>query len=76
MLPKQNVYYFRGHKTYFKPEFKLCIDRVVIDRVQSFTFLGSVLDTNLKWNVHVEKISNSFLIDSTPKYGQKKCIVR
>ena len=34
------------------------IDDVYIERVGEFNFLGLILDTNLNWRKHTEKISN------------------
>ena len=35
------------------------IDNVNIDQVKEFNFLGLIIDTNLNWKKHAEKISNA-----------------
>ena len=37
----------------------LKIDNVNIDQVKEFNFLGLIIDTNLNWKKHAEKISNA-----------------
>ena len=36
----------------------LSINNIDIGKVDSFNFLGLVLDTHLKWNFHVRKVAN------------------
>ena len=40
------------------PKLHLSINNIDIEKVDSFTFLGLVLDTHLKWNFHVRKVAN------------------
>ena len=40
------------------PEIELHIEGICIERVYEFNFLGITLDDQLKWNKHIEKISN------------------
>ena len=40
------------------PKLHLSINNIDIERVDSFNFLGLVLDTHLKWNFHVRKVAN------------------
>ena len=40
------------------PELHLSINNIDIEKVDSFNFLGLVLDTHLKWNFHVRKVAN------------------
>ena len=40
------------------PKLHLSINNIDIARVDSFNFLGLVLDTNLKCNFHVRKVAN------------------
>ena len=37
----------------------LKIDKINIDQVKEFNFLGLIIDTNLNWKKHAEKISNA-----------------
>ena len=40
------------------PELHLSINNIDIEKVDSFNFLGLILDTHLKWNFHVRKVAN------------------
>ena len=40
------------------PKLHLSISNIDIEKGDSFNFLGSVLDTHLKWNFHVRKVAN------------------
>ena len=40
------------------PKLHLSINNINIEKVDSFNFLGLVLDTHLKWNFHVRKVAN------------------
>ena len=48
------------------------INNIDIEKVDSFIFLGLVLDTHLKWNFHVRKVANKLTqinwILSKPKH--------
>ena len=37
----------------------LKIDNINIEQVKTFYFLGFIIDTNLNWKRHTEKISNA-----------------
>ena len=37
----------------------LKIDNIIIEQVKEFNFLGLIIDTNLNWKRHTEKISNA-----------------
>ena len=39
------------------PNLNLSINGVNIDKVEEFNFLGLILDTNLKWKPHVQKVA-------------------
>ena len=39
------------------PKLHLSINNIDIEKVDSFNFLGLVLDTHLKWNFHVRKVA-------------------
>ena len=40
------------------PKLHLSINNIDMEKVDSFNFLGLVLDTHLKWNFHVRKVAN------------------
>ena len=40
------------------PKLRLSINNTDIEKVDSFNFLGLVLDAHLKWNFHVRKVAN------------------
>lgn len=49
--------YAISHATKKVPCLKLSINNTPIEKVEHFNFLGLTLDTNLKWNDHVQKVS-------------------
>ena len=38
----------------------LKIDNIDIEQVTDFNFLGLIIDTNLNWKKHTEKMSNAY----------------
>ena len=40
------------------PKLHLSINNIDIEKVDSFNFLGLVLDAHLKWNFYVRKVAN------------------
>ena len=46
-MPEKNV-----------PSLKLSICKLTIEEVDHFNFLGLIIDKNMKWHTHVQKVAN------------------
>ena len=59
-LKSQNIYFFLKTST-TNINLALIIDKVVIDRVDYFNFLGLTIDSQMTWKKHTDNISNKCL---------------
>ena len=58
MRKKQNSIFFYKHQKQIK-DFNVCIDNTLIERAESFNYLGIMLKETLSWKSHIEVVGKN-----------------
>ena len=60
MRKKTKFMIFHRHQKQIK-DFNVCIDNTLIERVESFNYLGIMLSETLSWKSHIEMVGKKKL---------------